>query len=155
MVSLWPLSAVTGVGLVAYSIHGLVRVHRARNWPTAEAQVVEATVGEASVVGRFRYTVYFPVIRYRYVTASGVFTSSRLSPASSDYRSTSRQKAVAFLAAYQPGAAVKVHVNPQNAEQAVLLPVASSAVRSHYLACLLAGLLVVLVSTFVALVHAP
>ncbi|MEA3008681.1 MAG: hypothetical protein QOJ91_373 [Sphingomonadales bacterium] len=92
----------------------------AESWPTATGRVISSEVVEEESTDREggTSTWYNPVVTYAYSAGGRELTGRRLR--FGNYRSSSRKKAEAALAAYPAGANPTVRYNPQNPEECVL-----------------------------------
>ena len=142
-----------GVALSTWGFRQLMQVRAARLWPSIRAVVLTSELGEVFIPGESGgYYEYFPIVRFSYSTSNGEKYSSRYSPAVADYRDTNKAAVLKVLSAYTPGANVTAYVPHDYLELAVLHRAVSHKQRSHYLALVFGGLLIISVSLVVPLV---
>ena len=118
--------AIIALGLVWIAGFGLFHsraVGKARaseQWPTAPGRVMTSTVVEEESTDSEGDTTtwYNPVVSYGYQVGGRDYQGKRLR--FGNYRSASRSKAEAMLAAYQSGAALAVRYNPERPDECVL-----------------------------------
>lgn len=103
------------IWILGQECYALWRTWRARRWPTASGEVVEVEVKWSGVMARGAS----PVVRYRYAVAGAVWESTRLKFGAQAGRRTERS-ARAAVRELVPGAAVRVHYNPDRPADAVL-----------------------------------
>jgi hypothetical protein len=109
---------VAGFGYAHFRAVGKAKA--AETWPTASGRVISSEVVEEESTDREggTSTWYNPVVTYGYSAGGRELTGRRLR--FGNYRSSSRKKAEAALAAYAPGATPMVRYNPENPEECVL-----------------------------------
>jgi Protein of unknown function (DUF3592) len=135
-------ASLAGAALAAYGFIGVLRALRVRSWREVRAVVIERQVAATHVhIGQF-HTAYYPVVRFRYETASGPKESCAFSIARNDYRSFERGAVEKVLEPYEPGCTVSAYVSPSNPSEAVLRATVSRTTWSHYVAVTSGGTLV-------------
>lgn len=109
---------VAGFGWAHFRAVGKARA--AQSWPTATGRVISSEVVEEESTDREggTSTWYNPVVVYAYSAGGRELTGRRLR--FGNYRSSSRRKAEAAIAAYPAGATPAVRYNPENPEECVL-----------------------------------
>ncbi|MGZ8286168.1 MAG: DUF3592 domain-containing protein [Allosphingosinicella sp.] len=109
---------VAGFGFAHFRAVGKAKA--AETWPTATGRVTSSEVIEEESRDREggTSTWYNPVVSYSYSAAGRELTGRRLR--FGNYRSASRKKAEAALAAYPAGASPTVRYDPRNPEECVL-----------------------------------
>lgn len=98
----------------------LAKAKAAQSWPTAPGRVLSCEVVEEESTDRDggTSTWYNPAVTYSYSAGGRELTGSRLR--FGNYRSASRKKAEAALAAYPVGSSPPVRYNPERPEECVL-----------------------------------
>jgi hypothetical protein len=109
---------VGGFGYAHFRAVGKAKA--AQTWPTASGRVIssEVVVEESTDREGGTSTWYNPVVTYAYSAGGRELTGRRLR--FGNYRSSSRKKAEAALAAYSTGATPMVRYNPEDPEECVL-----------------------------------
>jgi hypothetical protein len=109
---------VAGFGYAHF--RALAKARAAETWPTAVGRVVSCEIIEEESRDREggTSTWYNPVVTYAYTAGGRELTGRRLR--FGNYRSASRKKAEALLAAYPVGASPSVRYNPEKPEECVL-----------------------------------
>lgn len=146
----WLAPMAIGVALSTWGYFQLMRVRTVRMWPPIRAVILTSELGEVFIPGESGgYYEYFPIVRFSYSTSMGEQHSSRYSPAVDDNRDTDKAAVLKVLAAYTPGANVTAYIPSDYSELAVLHQTVSHKRRSHYLAMVVGGFIVISVSLLV------
>ena len=109
--------SAAGIGLIIFGLFTMRETSRSRGWATVGGRVVTSTVNEFT--GKSG-TTWRPMIVYSYSVGSLRFMSSRI--AFHSLASGDRGDAARLAARYPAGSTVRVFYDPQDPEQAVLVP---------------------------------
>ena len=151
----WVVGFAAGVALATYALAVLRRCHVASTWETRPGRIISASIENVFVPNEASNTEYRPRVAYEYESAHGVRTGSMFAVSPSLFRAGAWGDVSNLLLSYMPGAEITAKVCPTASEWAVLRTDMLPRRRSHVLAALLGGVLVMLISAVVGLAYAP
>lgn len=140
----WIIGVLLGAALAGHGARWLSRVAAVKNWPTVEGTVLESEVRELAVPYRTHVSVHhYPSVRVEYYAGGGRRTAEGFTIAPRDHADVDPEAARSLLASYRPGTRVAVRLSPRDPGTAVLHTEVSRRTRSHYLALVIAGILII------------
>jgi hypothetical protein len=142
----WLVAIGIGVILVYEGFTRLRPLYNVREWPRVTGLIVSSTIKEQDLMYLQGHpAVYAPDIAFSYDASEEKRTSGHFSADSDGFWFHQRQRAVELKNKYPDGAAVDVFVCPANPSFAVLNAELDPKRRSHFLALLVGGLLLLMV----------
>jgi len=133
--------AAVAVLLIARGTWGLRRLAGISSWPAVDATVI------AQALDEFPYDEggpsHRPKLAYSYTINGKTYRSSRLGITVDAFDIFSSESAQTFLARFPPGSRVEVRVSPDDPSFSVIEEGAPERKRSHFVALVVSGVLVV------------
>lgn len=120
-----PSIIVLGAGIIVAGLLAGQRSHRSRKWPTTEGTVIasgivrESSSSSSSTIST-NQSVYKPEVAYEYEINGERYVSNKIELL--DISTNNRGRAESIQRRYTVGDTVRVHVDPNNPERAVLQP---------------------------------
>lgn len=100
----WIISLAVGSGLILYGARSLRHASRVMSWPGVPARVLSAEMGVVATGGRSGgYLLYYPVVRFEYLTVRGPVVSDRFTISPRDYLTADRDETQRLLDRYPSG----------------------------------------------------
>lgn len=153
------LPLVIAFVLIALGIGRMIPYLRARNWVPSTGTVVSNSEIWSVVVLRFlRIKYYFPRIEYEYQFKGRSYISNRVSFEKQnvwipevDSWGTPIGNSQRFWASWSEGTTIPIYIDPNNPSESVVIKNLDKKRRSHHLALITGGFLVLLIWAFLNL----
>ena len=133
--------AAVAILLITRGTWGLRRLAEISSWPAVDARVIEQGLDE------FPYNEggpsHRPKLAYSYTIDGKTYRLSRLGITVDAFDIFSSESAQAFLARFPPGSRVEVRVSPDDPSFSVIEEGAPQRKRSHFIALVVSGGLIV------------
>lgn len=139
----WAVLVAGGLGLAALGCWWLWHARQSQRWARATGVIESSAIGEYSVAVSeiSRRTYFFPEVVFTYTARGRQFSSTRAALDTKSIWSPDRKVIERMMQQISPGTEVSVYVRPGKPDIAVIFPGLSAHRRSHYLALLVAGIL--------------
>lgn len=146
------LIVICGIVFLVVGGRRLWQYHVVQSWSTTEGTLVEVSTGTARE--RIKYsdlTYVFPIAAYQYSVQGHVYQSERLSIDPKSVWLSAESVDLAPWKHWKPGAPIPVHFDSARPDRSVVFPKLHPHRRSHFLALVLAGFLIILAGVGVAI----
>lgn len=139
----WLVLVAGGAGLAGLGAYWLWHARQSQRWTRTTGVIESSTISEYSVaVSKIsRQTYFFPEVVFTYTAHGRPFSSTRAALDTRSIWSPDKKFIERMVQQFPPGAEVSVYVRPGKPDVAVIFPGLSAHRRSHYLALLVAGIL--------------
>lgn len=139
---------ISGIILICYGIYSLKKIHSQKRWLPVKIDITDIKIssGEESLSPYNVVTYYFPVANYHYSYESHQYTGSRVAYDKKSIWSEDKNEIEELIKRISENRVA--YINPDKPNDSVILRTLSKHRRSHYLALILSGILIIVIAAY-------